>query len=242
MMNVYSDFCTPSSYTKEQNDVWRDLILQQTPLVKKYACSEYLIGLTLLNLSKCTVPNVKEVSLTLEKLTGWRLYPVGGLITSRKFFLMLANKTFPVVTKIRRRDEIDFYSGAAPDVFQELFGHCPLLTNNEYAKSLQKLGEVSLQCNDEKLLKLAKIFWVTYEFGLLKTTDGIKAYGAAILPSRAELRLAMEDSGVPKEIFSLDTKISASLQGNAHQSVFYIIDSLKTLYDLTLSPSLALAL
>lgn len=233
MLNVSNNVYSINSYSQQEHSVWRDLLAQQCTLVNKYACKEYLIGLSQLNLSQNTIPSVEGVSATLKKLNGWKLHEVKGLITSAKFFQMLEKKTFPVVTTIRSRSEIDFYSGEAPDVFHELFGHGPFLTNSKYVKSLQRFGEISLQCNEQQLLKLAKIFWVTFELGLVKDVCDLKACGAAIVSSKTEIKRAIYDLSVPREDLSYQTKIMTSMHGNILQPVFYVLDSLDHLFDLT---------
>lgn len=222
-----------TKYKNEEHEVWRDLMNKQLPLVKKYASHEYLRGLERLDLSLNSIPNVEEISTRIKYFSGWSLCPVEGLIPGRKFFKMLSEKTFPVVTRIRSRNEIDFYTDPAPDVFHELFGHCPLLTNIEYANSMHSFAKQSLSCDDEQILYLAKLFWTTYEFGLVKTTDGIKIYGAGILPSNYEIKRVMHDECIKKEDLNMMTNIKASLHGNIPQSIYYVIDSLAWLYNIS---------
>ena len=151
------------NYTEEDHQVWHDLITQQLPLVKKVACKEYLEGLGLLNLSIDRIPEIAKVSSKLFNITGWNLIPVDTLVSNRKFLYMLSNKQFPVIPVIRSRAEIDFYTNESPDIFHELFGHCPLITNQRYANSMWKLGNLSINCHDELIERLAHIFYKAFK-------------------------------------------------------------------------------
>lgn len=218
------------TYSEIEHAVWHDLIKQQLPLIKKFACKEYLDGFELLNLSVNRIPNLLEISERLTDQTSWVLKAVDGLVSNREFFYMLSNKTYPVVTKIRTREEIDFYTDESPDIFHEIFGHCPLLTNEQYAESVWLLGKYSLKYDDETLTKLAKIFWATYEFGLIKSETEIKIFGAGILPSKKEIETVIESPYIEKLPFEPRSDITASLQGNIVQSTYYTVPSLETLY------------
>ncbi|MBN8523512.1 MAG: hypothetical protein J0M23_06650 [Rickettsiales bacterium] len=222
----------PIVYNSEQDQVWQALITQQLPLVLKVACKEYIEGLKLLNLPGDKIPELSKISSRLTNLTGWSLVPVNMLIPNKKFFYMLAEKKFPVVTVIRSKDELDFYTNESPDIFHELFGHCPLITNEKYANYMCKFAKLALTCNDKMLNWLAKVFWATFEFGLLNTNKGIKIYGAGILPSKSETLRVIEDKVVCKIKLNIFSEIKASLKGNIAQPTYYIVDSLENLYSI----------
>ena len=52
----------------------------------------------------------------------------------------MANKVFPAATFIRRLEELNYVK--EPDIFHELFGHCPLLTNADFADNAAVLKRV----------------------------------------------------------------------------------------------------
>lgn len=217
-------------YTSEDHKIWHDLIMQQLLLVKEVACEEYLQGLELLDLTTNRIPVLTQISSRLTDLTGWSLVPVNTLVSNKIFFYMLANKQFPVVSTIRSRDELDFYTNESPDIVHEIFGHCPLITNTKYANSMWKFGNLAFNCNDETRQRLSKIFWATFEFGLLECNRGVKIYGAGILPSRTEIKRIIEGKQIIKAKLDIFSNIDAALQGNVVQSTYYTIDCLETLY------------
>jgi len=218
------------TYTNDEHQVWRALIKQQLPIVKKAACKEYLEGLNILDLQIDTIPKLEEVSTRLTDLTGWSLVPVNIIIPHQKFFSMLADKKFPIVTTIRPKDELDFYTNESPDIFHEFFGHCPLITNKKYSDSLHKFGKLAMDCDQKTIKYLSKIFWVTFEFGILQNSEGTKIYGAGILPSRTEIKRITNYNQVIKVKLDVFSNIDASLQGNVMQPKYYVLESLEELY------------
>jgi phenylalanine-4-hydroxylase len=220
------------TFTNEEHGVWGDLIKQQLLAVRNVACPEFLTGLELLNFSIDKIPAVEEVSEKLNNLTGWSLICVNDLVDNKVFLSMLGNRQFPVINVIRPREEINFYTNEAPDIFHEFFGHCPLLTNKNYADHMCKFGQYASGANDEWISKLSDIYWATFEFGLIKNDLGVKVFGAGILPSKNEMERIFSDKKVeilPLNIFS---KIDASLQGNIMQPIYYTINSLEVLYSI----------
>lgn len=220
-------------YTEEDNEVWRILLTQQLPLVQKMACQEYLEGLEKVDFNPGKIPSIAEMSNKLSKLSGWTMVPVDILVPNRIFFQMLAKRTFPTVRIIRQKDEIDFYTNEAPDVFHEYFGHGPMLANRKFAECVRLFGEYSLSCNDEQLLKLTHIFWVTFEFGVIKNNSGVQIYGAGILPSKQETLKIISNKDIQLQKLDIFLDLNASLQGNISQPIYYYIENLDALYELT---------
>jgi phenylalanine-4-hydroxylase len=68
---------------------------------------------------------------------------VPALIPFQTFFELLASKRFPVATFIRTPEELDYLQ--EPDIFHEIFGHCPLLTNPWFAEFTHTYGKLGLQ-------------------------------------------------------------------------------------------------
>lgn len=218
------------AYSDEEHEVWNALMKQQLPLANELACKEYLHGLSLLDFSIKKIPDLSDISKRLNDISGWRLLPVNSIVPKREFLAMLSNKQFPVVATIRSRDELDFYTNESPDIFHELFGHCPLLTNEIYANHLWKFGQLSLNCNNKVIHRLSEIFWATFEFGLIDGRDETKIYGAGILPSKTEIDRIISNKYVNKVKLNIFSKINVSLQGNIVQSTYYTINCLEHLY------------
>lgn len=205
---------------------------QQIALVKKHACFEYLEGLDKIEFPVNHIPAIEDISERLYKSTGWSLKPVEKIIPCPDFFNLLAEKKFPTVRKIRPFKEIDFYTDESPDVFHEYFGHCPLLTNKKYAESMEMFGTIAMGKDPVIIHALNKIFWVTFEFGIIKNRSNVKVYGAGILPSRLELVRVTnkyQEELVFKKL-NIYQELHSSLQGNINQQIFYYINSMDDLF------------
>lgn len=153
-------------YSAEEHQIWADLYARQAELLPNRACPEFLDCLEKLGLPHDQVPQLTDVTKTLHAATGWGVEGVPALISFEKFFALLANKKFPAATFIRTRDEFDYLQ--EPDIFHEIFGHCPLLMNPAYANFMQKYGEMGLEVEKADRAMLARLYWFTIEFGLMR--------------------------------------------------------------------------
>lgn len=220
-----------AAYNDEENLMWHDLITRQTPIVTGRACDEYMNGLKLLNFSHDRIPQCPDVTKVLQETTGWGLQPVPALIPSDYFFSLLASKKFPCATFIRRREEIDYIE--EPDIFHELFGHCPLLTNQPLADFTQKYGQLCQKANDEEREMLARLYWFTVEFGLINTKDGLRTYGGGILSSKTETPYCIESDVPLRKPFDVIDVFRTPYLIYILQPVYFVIDSFDTLFELT---------
>ena len=153
-------------------------------MVREYACDEYIRALDLMHFPTDRIPQCGEVSEIMRDLTGWEVAPVPALIPFGEFFALLAAKKFPAATFIRSREELDYLQ--EPDIFHEVFGHTPLLTDPRFAEFTHAYGQAGLQASKEDRVMLAKLYWFTVEFGLINTQSGLKTYGAGIVSSIGE--------------------------------------------------------
>lgn len=179
------------AWTAPENNIWKILITRQLSHIKDQACDEYLAGLEKLQLPTDNIPQLAEVSKVLRESTGWQCYPVPALIGFGAFFKLLSEKKFPVATFIRSEEELDYLQ--EPDIFHEIFGHCPLLTNSSFANYTQAYGKMGLMANKEQRIFLARLYWFTVEFGLLNTPKGLRIYGGGIISSPSETNYALTD-------------------------------------------------
>lgn len=214
-------------WTKEEDQIWHDLITRQIGVIKDAACHEFIDGLNLLDLPHDRVPQLDEVSAVLEKTTGWQCYPVPALIGFEEFFRLLSEKKFPVATFIRSREEFDYLQ--EPDIFHEIFGHCPLLTNPSFADYTQAYGKMGLGASKEQRVYLARLYWFTVEFGLLDTENGLKAYGGGILSSPSETQYAINDLHVERNPFDILEVLRTPYRIDIMQPIYYMLTKVSDL-------------
>jgi phenylalanine-4-hydroxylase len=207
------------AYSDDEHAVWQELITRQQDIIQNRACSEFLHGLKLLDLPQDRIPQCSEVSKVLL---------VPALISFNRFFELLASKRFPAATFIRTRAELDYLK--EPDIFHEIFGHCPLLTNPAYAHFIEIFGKLGLKASAEQRVLLARLFWFTIEFGLIQTKQGLRAYGGGILSSINETVYSL-DSGIPRyKAFSVLETLQTSYQIDVIQPTYFVIDDFEQLY------------
>jgi phenylalanine-4-hydroxylase len=218
------------NYTPEENSVWKALYERQIKIVEGRACDEFIIGIKQLGLSADRIPQLPEVSQRLGHATGWSVAPVKALISFKEFFELLALRKFPAATFIRIPEHLDYLK--EPDIFHEIFGHCPLLTNQAFADFTQKVGEIGLSMTKEERVMLARLYWFTVEFGLINTKQGVRIYGGGILSSKGESVYALESDKPMRQQFDLMTVLRTTYRYDEMQKNYFIIDSFKYLFDL----------
>lgn len=219
-----------AAYSDEDNAVWHTLITRQTPIVKERACPEYIEGLRLLDLPKDRIPQCFEISDVLRDLTGWSLEPVPALISFDRFFELLANRRFPAATFVRTREELDYIK--EPDIFHEIFGHCPLLTNPAYAAFTQTYGKLGLDANEEERILLARLYWYTIEFGLMNTPKGLRVYGGGILSSAQETVYALESNLPVRKPFDIMDALRTPYRIDEIQPTYFVLENFDQLFNL----------
>jgi phenylalanine-4-hydroxylase len=220
-----------AAYTEAENQVWHDLITRQIPIVETRACDEYLNGLKSLNLPTDRVPQCPDVSKVLMETTGWSLEPVPALIPSDYFFELLSKKKFPAATFIRRREELDYLQ--EPDIFHEIFGHCPLLTNQALGDFTHVYGKLCLKANEAEREMLARLYWFTVEFGLINTKKGLRTYGGGILSSKSETPYCIESDVPVRKPFDVLEVFRTPYLIYIMQPVYFVINSFDDLFKLT---------
>lgn len=217
-------------YTPEENSVWQTLVKRQLPIVENRGCDAYIHGLELLNLPHDRIPQCKDVSDVLYKTTGWVLEPVPALIPFDRFFELLANRRFPAATFIRTREDLDYLQ--EPDIFHEIFGHCPLLTNQAYADFTHTYGKLGLHASHEDRVMLARLFWFTNEFGLIKTPKGLRIYGGGILSSISETVYCLESPIPERKNLDVLEALRTPYRIDIMQPIYFVINNFDTLYHL----------
>jgi len=220
------------AYSGVEDSTWSHLYQRQMALMPSRACDAYLRGHEILDLPTDRVPQLTEVNARLSERTGWQVAPVAALIGFQCFFELLASRRFPAATFIRRPEDMDYLP--EPDIFHEIFGHCPLLTDPVFADFAHRYGQLGARATRAERVLLARIFWFTVEFGLIRQTpgdDGLRIYGAGILSSPGETVFSVEDPVVERADFDPDMMLRTPYRIDIFQSVYFVIESFAQLYE-----------
>ncbi|MDC3744012.1 phenylalanine 4-monooxygenase [Pseudomonas syringae pv. syringae] len=224
-------------YTADEHAVWNTLITRQMKIVEGRACQEYLDGIEQLGLPLDRIPQLGEINKVLGATTGWQVERVTALIPFQTFFELLASKRFPVATFIRSAEELDYLQ--EPDIFHEIFGHCPLLTNPWFAEFTHTYGKLGLSASKEQRVYLARLYWMTIEFGLVDTPQGRKIYGGGILSSPKEALYSLSAAPEHQPFDPLEA-MRTPYRIDILQPLYFVLPDLKHLFDLAQQDIMAL--
>jgi phenylalanine-4-hydroxylase len=227
-----ADYTVPQHwerYTPEDHALWQSLYERQMRMLEKYAAPEFIAGTRMLNAEPDRIPHFEDTNRILEQSTGWTIVGVPGLIPEEHFFSHLAHRRFPVTVWIRRRDELDYL--VEPDIFHDFFGHVPLLTNPTFARFMQAYGEAGPKAIAAGGLKmLARLYWYMVEFGLIRTADGLRAYGSGIISSKGETIYSIESDQPHRIAFDLERVMCTDYLIDAYQQTYFVLDSFDQLF------------
>ena len=219
------------AYTAAEHGVWKTLFERQSKQLPGRACDEFVEGMRNLPIGADEIPDFRRLSDVLMKKTGWQVVAVPGLVPDEVFFEHLAHRRFPAGHFIRKPHELDYLE--EPDVFHDVFGHVPMLMNPAIADYIQAYGEGGLRAQQLGVLdKLARVYWYTVEFGLLKQPDGLRIYGAGIASSFTETAFSLDDASPNRIGFNLERVMRTNYRIDDFQESYFVIDNLEQLLKL----------
>ena len=214
-------------YTDVEHGVWRTIMDALGPAHREHACAEYLACLERLEFDPDRIPQLDEVSRKVEAISGFRLEPVAGLVAPRVFLESLARGVF-LSTQYIRHHSTPLYT-PEPDVAHEIIGHAVTLASKSFAELNRLFGEAVTRTRDPKELdRLARVYWFTIEFGVLREDGRIKAYGTGLLSSAGELA-EMHNA----ELRPLNLEAAANLvyDPSHFQAFLFCADSFDEMYE-----------
>ncbi len=224
MRQAYSD------YTTNDFAVWKILYNRQIQNLPKKAAQAYMDGIAMVEFSAERIPNFDDVNRILATITGWKIVVVPGLIQNKTFFELMHNRNFCATTWLRQIDQLDYLE--EPDMFHDVFGHIPMLTNANLCNFLVQLSSLALQHidNEEVIEAIARLYWYTIEFGLIQEAAGLRIYGAGILSSSGETDYALFSSKPTREAYNVAKIMKTPFIKDHFQDVYYVIPSFEALY------------
>jgi phenylalanine-4-hydroxylase len=219
-----------SDYAPDEHQRWDRLFARSRQVLQGRACAPFLDAVHRLELSPSGIPDMSKLSDRLEALTGWRIVPVAGLVPDEVFFEHLANRRFPAGAFIRSEAEMDYLE--EPDIFHDIFGHVPLLANETYAAFMEAYGKGGRRAMSRgQLHNLARLYWYTIEFGLIREAGRLRIFGAGIMSSTAEAVFALDDPSPNRIGFDLKRVMRTKYIIDNFQQTYFVIDSFESLLD-----------
>ncbi len=210
------------AYTAEEQDVWRTVWRNLTPLHDELACREYLSCSEIVRLNRERIPQLGEVNATLTRETGFRMLPVAGLVSSRTFMSYLGRDIF-LATQYIRHFSRPLYT-PEPDVVHELVGHAATFAHPDFAAINRLFGDATNRSDDETVERIARVYWYTLEFGAVEEDGELKAYGAGLLSSSGELD-RFGRGKAETEPLSIERMAETPFDPTDYQKVYYVASS-----------------
>jgi phenylalanine-4-hydroxylase len=236
-----SDWIIPQDwgrYTPAEHAMWDRLFARQAAMLERRVAPAFLEGIDVLRMSKPGIPDFEELSERLTKATGWSVVAVPGLIPEEAFFENLARRRFVAGRFIRKPEQSDYLQ--EPDVFHDVFGHVPLLVNPVFADYMQAYGEGGLRAMRYGAIhRLARLYWYTVEFGLIRDGADLKLYGAGIASSNSESVFALDSDSPHRLGFDLKRVMRSKYRIDDFQQNYFVIDSFEDLLRQTLETDFA---
>ena len=227
-----------AEYTDVEHGTWDLLLERQLRQLPELVAPAFLKGLHALDLGAGGVPDFERLSERLQRLTGWSVVAVPGLVPQEIFFDHLANRRFVAGRFIRTPAQLDYLQ--EPDVFHDVFGHVPLLADPIYADYMQAYGRGGLRAMQFGALEeLARLYWYTVEFGLVRDGDRLRIFGAGIVSSGGESDYALHDPTPLRIGFDLRRVMRTQYAIDSFQKNYFVIDSFEDLLRQTVEADFA---
>ena len=218
-----------STYTSEDHGVWDLLYQRRMAALKDTGSRLFLEGAERIGLQPDRVPELADVNRRLSAWTGWMAVPVSGFLPAREFFECLGARRFPTTVKVRPRAQLDYLP--EPDIFHDVFGHVPLHANPVFASFLQRFGASAATAKtDPQVQAMARLFWFTVEFGLIREHGEIKVYGSGLISSHGDAANALGPK-CDRRPFSLPAVLNQPFEIDHLQDVLFVIDSFDELFE-----------
>jgi phenylalanine-4-hydroxylase len=215
-------------YTAVEHETWVALFERQMTVLPGRACDAFLKGLDALDLHGGGIPDLAKLNPALSALTGWTVVCVPGLVPDEVFFDHLANRRFPAGQFIRKPDQLDYIQ--EPDVFHDVFGHVPMLSDPVFADYMAAYGRGGQRALGlGQLHNLARLYWYTVEFGLIQEAQGLRIYGAGIVSSKAESVFSLESTSPNRLGFDMPRVMRTPYRIDDFQQLYVVVPSFETL-------------
>lgn len=211
------------TYSDEENAVWAVLCKRRMEQLPETASRAFLAGLEKLQMPMDRIPLFDELNARLAPLTGWSVRAVDGFIPARMFFGSMAERRFPSTLEIRPKNQLEYLQ--EPDIFHDVFGHVPMHADPVFADFVQEYGRlvVDVQNDAEKFDAMARLWWYTVEFGLVREDGQVRLYGSGLMSSFGEADFVFSNGPEIRD-FNLDEVISTPFRIDIYQPILWVTE------------------
>jgi phenylalanine-4-hydroxylase len=250
--------------TNEESLIWQHLYSKIIDLSNQFGSIEFIQGVEKLKLCTHEFPNIKSISKRIKSITDWEVVTVAGFLDEYLFFELNANRRFPSTDIIRQSERFnkkycktpiknEFGYTPEPDIFHDVFGHMPFLTNQPYCDFMAEIGQLgyeilinergfSQELIAHNLKRLQNFAWWTYEFGVMKNQNDnpennlkYQIYGSGILSSYDEIMNVVNCSENKSNRsvflpFDIEEVVKTRFDYSEIQDRYFIINSMEDLY------------
>lgn len=233
-------------YSEANQEAWRRLYARIKPGWLRYANDAFLRGIDSLCLDPDHIPKLEDVNRFLCPLTGFQAQAVSGYVPAFVFFDCLRNRKFPTTITIRSLDSLDYLP--EPDIFHDIAGHVPMHTDRAFAETLVRFGECAHAAADwvsgirdhakrchiltNVIRAMARFFWFTVEFGLMRSRTGLRVYGSGLLSSFGEIEHSIESPNVQRHPVQIEWIVNQAFEIDHYQPLLFVVESFDHLYEL----------
>lgn len=218
-----------AAYTAEEHAVWALLYARRLATLEHTASQVFLDGAAAIGLRPDRVPDLADVNARLAPMTGWAAVPTGGFLPAAAFFASLAARRFPTTVTVRPRAQLDYLP--EPDIFHDVFGHVPLHADPVFAALLQRVGALAAAAETaEQTAAMARLFWFTVEFGLVRERGAVRVYGSGLISSHADAAHALGPA-CDRRPFTLDAVLAQPFAIDRLQDVLFVLDDFGQLHE-----------
>jgi phenylalanine-4-hydroxylase len=218
-----------SNYSDHDLLVWQTLYDRQMNILTPNVSAAYLNALKTIQFTRERIPHFGEIAEILAPLTGWSLEVVPNIAPPQIFFQFLSKQKFTATCWLRSMEQLDYLE--EPDMFHDVFGHAPLLSNQAYVDFFKGMSDIALRHLDDqwKIDVLSRLYWYTIEFGMIREDHQLKIYGAGIISSKGETEhcLSPQTKHLP---FHVETIMNTPYRTDVLQDKYFVIDSFEQLY------------
>lgn len=216
-------------YSESQHAVWETLYARRMPALRQTASRVFLEGAEAIGLDATFIPVLATLNRRLVSRTGWSAVPVEGFLPAGEFFQCLAHRLFPTTVTIRPADRLDYVP--EPDIFHDVFGHVPLHADPVFADFLQRFGELAAAAaTPEATERMARLFWFTVEFGLIREGGDVKVYGSGLISSHADAANALGPT-CERRPFVLEQVLDQPFRIDELQPVLFVVEDFGQLFE-----------